>query len=57
MIVWGGSHKRSSQYWRGVLHTIRCANAYSNTNCNPNADAVHGQMYTDAAAATVSNAK
>ena len=47
----GRSHKRSTQYWREILHTIRCANAYSNANCNPNADAVRGEMYADAEAA------
>jgi len=44
------------EHRREVLRGSRCANAYSNANCNTDADAVRGEMYTDAEAAPHSSA-
>ncbi len=58
--------RRSGQYWREILRTIRCANANANCIRNSHADSdsysnvyanpMHGEMYTNAATAPYSGA-
>jgi hypothetical protein len=58
-----GRRKRCLSHWREILRAIRCAYAYSNTNCDCDrhancdlkshaySDAMHGKMCTDTATA------